>query len=180
MGASAFLSTFVAVPKPARPPLLPCPTMLPVGSPAPDFEATTNEGKTLRLSDFRGKKNVVLFFYPADFTMICTKQACMFRDAEGELASQDTQILGVSTDDEAKHAQFSEAHGLSFPLLADPDGAIGKKYRTLSGLRSLLGRSARVTYVIDKEGIIRGAVHSELNAQKHLDEVRRVLSVTGR
>lgn len=149
--------------------------MLKIGTPAPDFEAVTHEGRRLRLSDFRGKKSVVLFFYPRDFTSVCTKQVCMFRDVRDELASDDVEILGVSTDGESKHAEFSKAHGLGFPLLADPDGAIGKRYKALSGLRSLLGMNARVTYVIDEEGIIRGAVRSELNVQKHLDEVRRVL-----
>lgn len=99
----------------------------------------------------------------------------MFRDVREDLAREDVEILGVSTDDEDKHAQFSDAHDLTFPLLADPAGTIGKRYQVLSGLRSLLGMNARVTYVIDKEGIIRGGVQSELNVQRHLEEVRRAL-----
>lgn len=151
--------------------------MLAIGSPAPDFEATTDQGKQLRLSDYRGKKNVVLFFYPRDFTSVCTKQACMFRDVREELGAEDVEILGVSTDGDDKHARFAETHGLGFPLLADPKGVIGKRYGVLSGLRRLFGMNARVTYVIDKEGIIRGALRSELNVGRHLEEVRRVLGL---
>jgi len=150
--------------------------MLLPGTIAPDFEASSHDGKRIRLSDFRGRKNVVLFFYPRDFTAICTRQVCMFRDVRDELAGFDAEIFGVSTDGESQHARFAETHGLSFPLLADESGEIGKSYRVLSGLRKFLGYAARVTYVIDKEGVIRGAVRSEFDVQRHLDEVRRVLS----
>lgn len=149
--------------------------MLPIGSPAPDFEAQTSDKRAIRLSEFRGKKNVVLFFYPRDFTKVCTRQACMFRDVREELGAQDVEILGVSTDDEATHARFADEHGLGFPLVADRDGSIAKSYRALSGLRSVLRLAARVTYVIDKEGVIRGAVKSELSVDRHLREVKRVL-----
>jgi len=160
----------------ARPPLLlACETMLRPGTPAPDFEATGHDGRRIRLSEFRGQKNVVLFFYPRDFTPVCTREVCAFRDAREELGGFDAEILGVSTDGEGEHARFAQTHGLTFPLLADESGAIGKRYDVLSGLRSFLNRAARVTYVIDKEGIIRGAIHSELSVGKHLDQVRRVL-----
>lgn len=150
--------------------------MLRPGTPAPDFEATSHDGRRIRLSDFRGRKNVVLFFYPRDFTAVCTREVCAFRDAHAELAGLDAEILGISTDDKDRHAQFAEKHGVPYLLLSDVSGAIGKSYGVLSGLRGLLGIAARVTYVIDKEGIIRGAVRSELNVPRHLEEVRKVLA----
>src|SRR5262245_60599967 len=97
---------------------------LPIGSQAPDFDVTARQSgasRRLRLSDFRGQKNVVLYFYPRDFTPVCTAEACGFRDMYEELASQDTEVIGVSVDDDASHDRFAAHHHVTFPLVADPE-----------------------------------------------------------
>lgn len=127
------------------------------------------------MADFEGKKNVVLYFYPRDFTPGCTKEACSFRDAWDELEGKDTIIIGVSRDDDASHREFASKHRLPFPLVADESGEISRNFDVLGGLRGLLGMPKRVTYVIDKQGIIRGVFHHELRVQLHLDDVRTLL-----
>lgn len=153
--------------------------MVAIGTPAPEFEKPAASGELIRLADYRGKKNVVLFFYPADFTMVCTAEACLFRDAEAELASQDTVVIGISKDDDASHRRFAERHSLAYPLVADADHALAKAYGVRSGLTGLVGWRKRATFVIDKAGVVRAVVHHEIDAKKHVDEVRRALAALG-
>jgi len=142
------------------------------GAPAPDFTLNSQEGKPVSLRDFRGRW-VVLYFYPKDFTLVCTAQACLFRDSHEELARQGARVVGVSMDDTSSHARFAEKHGVAYPLLSDPDKRIQQAYEA----RQLLGMlPKRVTYVIDQKKKIRAAYHHELSAQKHLDAVRAVLA----
>lgn len=143
-----------------------------VGAEAPDFEATTQSGERFRLADLRGKKHVVLYFYPRDFTTVCTAQACLMRDAVHELASQDVEVVGVSTDPPDKHSRFARTYGLPFTLVADESGEVGKRFGALGGLRGLLGFSKRITYVIDKRGIVRARFQHELSATAHLRDIR--------
>lgn len=143
-----------------------------VGQKAPDFHVTTSDGKSLALSDFVGKKNVVLYFYPADFTPVCTRETCGFRDAYAELATHDTEVIGVSVDSDASHQRFAAEHRVPFPLVADPTFALARKYEATSLLRDLLKKAARITYVIDKKGDIAGVFRSELRAGHHVEGVR--------
>ncbi|MEC4891476.1 MAG: peroxiredoxin [Oscillatoria sp. PMC 1051.18] len=122
--------------------------VLSVGTKAPSFTTKDDEGKTVSLSDFAGKK-VVLYFYPKDDTPGCTKEAQSFRDNYSDYQGQDIVVLGVSMDDEASHKKFKEKYGLPFQLLVDSDGAITKAYDAEGG-----GYSKRVTYIIDGEGTI--------------------------
>ena len=150
-----------------------------VGDRAPDFDVVGSQGgerKALRLADLRGQKNVVLYFYPRDFTPVCTKEACGFRDAYEELQSKDTEVIGVSVDDDASHARFAERHRVPFALVADKDKALAKAYRATTMLHSLLGRTARLTYVIDKQGRIAAVFDSELLASKHVDGAREAIA----
>ena len=143
--------------------------MIAAGQPAPDFTATTTDGSTIRLSDFQGSKNVVLYFYPKDNTPGCTKEACTFRDAKDKLAAEDTVILGVSLDDQASHRGFTKKFDLNFPLVVDQDGKICRLYGTLNAER---GHSNRITYLIGKDGKILKVypkVNPEENAQEILD-----------
>ena len=149
--------------------------MLRVGDKAPPFAGKDASGNPLSLDGFAGEKNVVLYFYPKDFTPGCTKEACSFRDAWDELVGKDTVVIGVSRDDESSHRDFANKHRLPFPLLADESGAISRRYEVMGGLRGLLGMPKRVTYVIDKQGIVRGVFHHELRVQLHLDDVRRLV-----
>lgn len=142
---------------------------LTIGQPAPDFSVKAADGRELRLADFRGKKNVVLYFYPADFTMVCTKETCGFRDVYAELASKDTEVIGVSVDDDASHTRFAAEYQVPFALVSDPDRSLAAAYAATGGLvGSITGRTRRLTYVIDKQGVIAGVFAGELSAGKHV------------
>lgn len=149
---------------------------LAIGQKAPEFEVVSSQGKALKLSDFRGKKNVVLYFYPGDFTPVCTKETCGFRDMYDELASQDTEIIGVSVDSDDSHRKFAEKYKVPFDLVSDETRAIAKAYGATGFFRDLIGKMARKTFVIDKNGDVAGILEAELSASKHLDGVREVLA----
>lgn len=146
--------------------------MLKVGDRAPSFRAPDQDGKEIALEDLLANGPVVLYFYPRDFTPVCTKEACLFRDAHGELADRGAQVIGVSADTEQTHREFAGKHDLKFPLLSDPNRKLAKDYRAVHPFG--LG-TQRVTYVIGQDGHIRGAFHHELRAQKHVDEVLELL-----
>jgi peroxiredoxin Q/BCP len=121
-----------------------------LNEPAPNFTLPTNTGDgTVSLTDYRGKW-VVLYFYPKDFTSGCTIEARRFQQDLAKYKAKNAQILGVSADDVDSHAEFCDAEGLKFPLLADTDGAVSKAYGSWLGFVSL-----RHTYLIDPEGILR-------------------------
>lgn len=142
--------------------------MLKEGTEAPGFEAQMSGGETFRLADQRGKKNVVLYFYPKDFTPGCTKEACAFRDNYDELSNYDALIVGVSTDSAESHDKFREHHDLPFPLIPDPEKRLVKMYDA----DGLLGfTTARVTYVIDKQGVIQRAIRNDFMVGRHLPGV---------
>jgi peroxiredoxin Q/BCP len=141
--------------------------MVTEGSRAPDFSGATADGKHISLGDYRGKQPLVLFFYPKDNTTVCTKEACSFRDHAGEIAAAGGTVVGVSMDSEASHERFSAGQKLNFPLISDRDAAICKAY----GVARLGGwlPPRRVTFVIDREGVVRRVITGELNANKHVD-----------
>lgn len=127
-----------------------------VGTLAPDFALPDQEGRTHRLSDYRGRW-VVLYFYPKDDTPGCTKEACGFRDQMGSLKALDAVVLGVSADDVESHKRFAEKYGLNFPLLADPERKVIGAYGAW-GKKNLYGKEVegvlRQTFLIDPEGRI--------------------------
>lgn len=137
---------------------------LSVGTTAPAFTTTDDEGNSISLSDFAGKI-VVLYFYPKDDTPGCTKQAQSFRDNFAEYQDKDMVVLGVSMDDQASHQQFKEKYGLPFKLLVDSDGAITKAYDVDGG-----GYAKRVTYIIDSNGTITH-VDDKVNTSTHATDV---------
>jgi thioredoxin-dependent peroxiredoxin len=145
---------------------------LTVGQKAPDFDVVSASGRRLKLSELLGKKNVVLYFYPADFTPVCTKETCGFRDMYEELASKDTEVIGVSVDSDEQHRKFAEKHAVPFDLVSDGERALARAYGATGFLRDLLGKAARITYVIDKKGVIVRVLKAELSAGTHLDGVR--------
>jgi len=136
--------------------------MVEEGKPAPDFEATTDAGERVKLSDFRGKP-VVLYFYPKDDTPGCTVEACGFRDAYSAFTERGAVVLGVSPDDEASHVRFKEKYELPFPLLADPEHAVAEQYGVW-GEKNYAGRKYmginRTTFVIDADGNLVKAMHN--------------------
>jgi peroxiredoxin Q/BCP len=148
---------------------------LQVGDKAPDFSGDS-DGKKIALADFAGKKNVVLYFYPGDFTPVCTREACGFRDIYEELKGADTEIIGVSTDNDESHKKFTAEYKLPFPLLADKGKVIAKAYNASNLFADIMGKVARITYVIDKQGKIAEILKSELSANKHVQGVKDALA----
>jgi peroxiredoxin Q/BCP len=152
---------------------------LAIGTQAPEFDVVGHQAgaeRRLRLSDFRGKQIVVLYFYPRDFTPVCTQEACGFRDAYDELMSRDTEVIGVSVDDGGSHDRFATMHHVPFPLVADPDRKLARAYGATSLVRNLLGTTTRVTYVIDKAGKITAMFQSELFASQHVEGVKQAIA----
>ena len=146
--------------------------MLKPGTAAPLFEAKLHTGDLFRLSDIRNQYHLVLYFYPRDFTLGCTREACSFRDHFEEMKDLRAIILGVSPDLPESHKQFARKHQLAFPLVSDPQGELARRYEAsvLNGLRML-----RITYVIDMKGINRGAFHHELIVRNHWENSLRIL-----
>jgi peroxiredoxin Q/BCP len=151
-------------------------TGLAAGARAPEFTLNDQNGRPVRLADFRGRKNVVIYFYPKDDTPGCTKESCAFRDHYAAFSDAGAEVLGISSDSESSHEAFAKKHRLPFSLLSDPGG----KVRSAFGVPSTLGLlPGRVTYVIDKQGVIRHAFNSQLQATKHVDEALSVLESLG-
>ena len=145
------------------------------GETAPDFDVTSSDGRRFHLADLKGKKNVVLYFYPKDFTSICTAEACGFRDNYAALQGRATEVIGVSFDDHASHDRFAKAHEVPFALVSDPDKRLATAYGAYGGVRSLFGRLTRVTFVIDKQGKIAAVFDSQLFAGDHVQGARKAI-----
>jgi peroxiredoxin Q/BCP len=150
--------------------------MLEVGQQAPAFDAVASNGRRVTLESFLGKKNVVLYFYPRDFTRGCTAEACFFRDMYEDLVSRDTEVIGVSLDSNESHEKFAAKHNVRFPLVADADRSLAKRYEAIGPIRGLLGIVKRVTFVIDKRGKIAAILASEVNIDKHISGVKAALA----
>lgn len=140
--------------------------MIRVGERAPSFSGRTASGEVVSLEDFLGSRALVLYFYPKDGTPGCTREACAFRDVAGEVEAAGGAIVGVSMDRTKAHRRFAERHGLGFPLLSDADGSICRAY----GVARLGGWlwPRRVTFVIDRSGIVRRVIESELDIGAHV------------
>ena len=142
-----------------------------VGERAPQFSARTSDGKSVSLSDYRGKY-LVLYFYPKAFTPGCTKEARRFRDNHAEIRELGAEIVGVSIDDPTVQCEFAERQQVAFPLIGDSNRAISTAYEVM---RRLLPFTKRVTFVIDPEGKVAARFEHELQVNKHLDNVLRFL-----
>lgn len=143
-----------------------------VGALAPDFTLTDADGKPFRLADLRGRKAVVLYFYPKDETPGCTAEACAFRDSYEVFSEAGAEVVGVSADSPEEHRAFATHHRLPFVLLSDPDNLA----RRLYGVRRSMGiLPGRVTYVIDREGIVRHVFDSQFQATRHVVEAMQML-----
>ncbi len=138
--------------------------LLKVGTKAPDFEAVDQDGKTVRLSDFKGKP-VVLYFYPKDDTPGCTAEACNFRDKMDNFEKNGIKVLGVSVDGDKSHKKFEQKYNLNFTLVSDSKKDISKKYGVL-GERA----ASRVTYLLDHDGKI-AYIYPKVSPKEHAVEV---------
>jgi peroxiredoxin Q/BCP len=141
--------------------------MLKVGDKAPEFSAKTTDGRTLRLSELRGRP-VVLFFFPRAFTIGCTLETKRFEEKYDEIRELGAELFGISTDPIETQCRFAEHHKARFPMIGDSDRAISEAYRVL---RSFLASDKRVTYVIDEQGIVAAVFHHELQVRRHVSDV---------
>ena len=150
--------------------------MIEEGSPAPDFELTSDSGETVKLSSLRGKP-VVLYFYPKDDTPGCTTQACGIRDAYGEFEQAGAVVLGVSPDDEKSHVKFRKKHELPFTLLADTNHEVAERYGVW-GEKKFMGKTylgvKRWTFVIAEDGTVK-KVFPDVKPAEHAENVLAVL-----
>jgi peroxiredoxin Q/BCP len=125
--------------------------------------------------DLEGR-NAVLFFYPKDSSPVCSVEACAFRDAYEEFLNYGCEVIGISSDDEISHKRFAGSNNLPFRLLSDPGNQIRKKFGVPADLFGLI--PGRVTYLIDREGMVKYKFNSQLNAGRHVKEALHYLSVT--
>ncbi len=142
-----------------------------VGDRAPDFTLPDQSGAPVSLGDFLKKKHIVLYFYPRDNTSICTEQACAFRDSYEVLKSIGAEVIAISSDSIESHQQFAKEHHLPFMLLSDAGNVIRKRY----GVPTSFGLPGRVTYVIDRQGIVRRMFFSQYTSQRHVDVALQTL-----
>lgn len=145
---------------------------LKVGDAAPDFTLPSQTGEPVNLKDFIGRKEIVLYFYPKDDSSGCTAEACAFRDSYGVFKERGAEVVGVSSDSIDSHRGFASRNNLPFILLSDVDGKVRKLYGTSSTFGLIPGR---VTYIIDRRGIVRHIFSSQLNPKKHVEEALETL-----
>jgi len=146
------------------------------GDSLPDVALTRPDGSTVRPTDFAGQK-LVLFFYPKDHTPVCTREACGFRDSYELFQAAGAEVVGVSSDSPASHRSFAEKHRLPFPIISDHD----RKLRKLFGVPNPLGViPGRVTYVIDRQGVVRLVFSALFASHDHVEKALAAVQQAGR
>ena len=143
------------------------------GDKIPAFSLPDQDGKTINISDFTSKQPLVIYFYPKDETPGCTKEACTFRDAIKDFEQLNAKVIGISADSVKSHKAFAENHNLNFTLLSDENKQVRKLLQVPSDVFGLL--DGRVTYVVDKNGVVQHIFKSQLNAAKHVEEAKKAL-----
>jgi len=146
--------------------------MVKEGEIAPDFSLEAHDGRIIKMHDFLGKKNVVLYFYIKDNTLGCTRETCGFRDMYERLKQHDFEIFGISPDGIESHQKFAKEHDVPFPLLSDKGKQVAKAYGAL-GMMGLMNK--RITFVIGMDGRVNRIVEG-LGAGKHLDEIAKTMA----
>ena len=145
-----------------------------IGDKAPEILGKDEEGREIRLSDFRCKK-LVLYFYPKDLTSGCTAEACSFRDHRSELQEAGYEVVGVSVDEEKQHRKFKEKHELNFPLIADVDKQLVETFGVWQE-KSMYGRkymgTVRTTFIIDEEGVVEQIIGpKQIKTKIHAEQI---------
>ena len=146
--------------------------MIKEGEGAPDFSLKSQDGRVVSLHEYAGSKNVVLYFYPKDFTPGCTAEAMEYSANYESVRGLDAEVIGVSSDTTESHGDFASKCSVSYPLLSDEGG----KVRAAYGVKSSLGLiPGRVTFVIDKSGIVRKVFSSQIHPRRHVSEALEAL-----
>jgi peroxiredoxin Q/BCP len=143
-----------------------------VGDKAPNFTLSSQMGDEVTLSEYIGKKNVVLYFYPKDETRGCTREACEFRDRYDVFTNLGAEVIGVSAQSIESHKSFATHHGLPFLLLSDEKNEVRKLYGVSATMGIIPGR---VTFIIDKKSVVRHIFSSQFQLEKHIKEALKVL-----
>ena len=144
-----------------------------VGSSLPSFSLKDQNGQVFNIDSVKGKKNLVIYFYPKDDTPGCTKEACSFRDQFEVFKQEDALIIGISGQSVESHLEFAKKHRLNYTLLSDEGNTVRKLFGVPTNLFGLI--AGRVTYVVNKEGKVVLVFNSQTNAEKHIDEALRIL-----
>jgi peroxiredoxin len=146
-----------------------------VGAVAPDFELVDQHGTPVRLSSFRGTRNVLLVFYPWSFSRTCTGELCVLRDDLASFQNDDAQLLAISIDSKYVQREFAEREGFQFPLLADfwPHGEVARRYGVFDEVK---GAAVRGTFVVDRSGIVRWSVVRGIPDARDAEDYRQVLT----
>jgi peroxiredoxin Q/BCP len=147
--------------------------VLEVGAQAPDFALRNQNDELIHLSDYRNNRVVVLFFYPKDSSAGCTVEACSFRDSYQDFQDAGAEVVGISGGTTETKQAFIQRNRLPFTLLTDADGAVARAYGIGKKLFGLMEQ--RITFVIDRDGLIRHCFESETNMTKHTDEALRIV-----
>jgi peroxiredoxin Q/BCP len=151
--------------------------MLKTGTKAPDFSLSDENGEQRTLSEFLANGPLILYFYPADFTPGCTKEACSIRDLHDDIIKSGLQIIGVSPQSAESHTRFRETHKLPFPLMADEDKTVIKAY----DVNGPLGIGVRrATFLIDTDGVIQDAVLADVFIGQHTDFITKAIALNGK
>jgi peroxiredoxin Q/BCP len=144
-----------------------------IGDQCPVFTLTDQHGNLFNLSTVLGKKNVVIYFYPKDETPGCTKEACSFRDSYSSFLDFNCEVIGISSDSTSSHKRFAERHQLPFILLSDEKKTVRKQFNVPPSLFGLL--PGRVTYIVDKQGVIRGIFNSQTDPVGHIKKALEII-----
>ncbi len=147
-------------------------TKVKVGDEAPEFSLPAQDGRMVSLKEYKGVKNVVLYFYPKDFTMGCSAEARSFGENYDEIAKMGAEVIGVSSDTPESHQKFATECNARFLMLSDSDGNVRKAYGATGTLGFVPGR---VTFVIDKQGVVRHVFSSQVRPKQHVDEAMNAL-----
>ncbi|MFT4752830.1 MAG: peroxiredoxin Q/BCP [Salibacteraceae bacterium] len=160
------LAAFMSMSKKGEP-------LLTIGDSIPLFELPQEDSQIFNIENVIGKKNLVIYFYPMDDTPGCTKEACKFRDDFEDFTDLDAMVIGISSDSPESHAQFAAKNNLPFTLLSDEDSAVRSLFGVQGNFMGLI--PGRVTFIVDKQGIIQHVFNSLTNAEQHVAEAKMVL-----
>jgi peroxiredoxin len=151
---------------------------LEIGKPAPDFTLKDQHGQDVSPSDFRGRKNLVIIFYPFAFSRVCTGELCELRDNIADFSDDQTALVAVSCDHMFSLRAFAEHDAISFPLLSDhwPHGAVSTAYGIFN---EKVGCSGRATFIVDRDGVLRWQVENEIPNARDIDDYRKILADLG-
>ena len=144
-----------------------------IGDKCPSFQLPNQHGENVNIDDLIGEKIVVIYFYPKDETSGCTAEACSFRDSYEDFTSMGCEVIGISSDSISAHEQFASRHRLNFTLLADTNKEVRKLFGVPSNLFGLI--AGRVTYVIDKKGLVNSIHNSQTNPRGHIDAAKKAI-----